>query len=195
MEIHAIDFVYDTAVISKKQFDEHIKLYKGYVDKVNAITSQLASDGDRPAANATYSLYRGLKKGETYALDGVLLHELYFQNLSDGKTPMGKETTALLEKQFGSVENWMDDCKACSLSARGWCVLAYEQRTETFRNLLFDLHDDGPVMGAYPLIVLDMYEHAYFLDYGTDKAGYIQNLINGIDWSAVERRVKRLGRA
>ena len=192
LEIHPLDFAYNTTVVSKKQFDEHMKLYHGYVDKTNAISAQLANDGDRAGANATYSLYRGLKKGESYALDGCLLHELYFQNLSDGKTPMGGATEALLKKQFGSVENWIADCKACGLSARGWCVLVYEQRTETCRNLLLDLHNEGLVLGAYPLVVLDMYEHAYFLDYATDKGAYIQSFINGIHWGVVESRVKRI---
>jgi len=192
LEIQAVEFPYDTSVISKKQFDDHMILYKGYVDKANAVSKQLATDGGRAEANATYSLYRGLKKGETYALDGVILHELYFQNLSGGRVPMGKETAALLAKHFGSVENWLDDCKACALSARGWCVLAYEQRTDTCRNLLMDWHDEGLVLGCYPLVVLDMYEHAYFLDYGTDKGSYIQNFINGVDWNVVEKRIKQV---
>lgn len=189
MEITAKTFAYNTGVVTRKQFDDHLTLYNGYIKKTNEIANTLATNPELASANATQSHYRGLKRGQTYALDGVILHELYFENLGNTTTPIGKATQKLMDMYFGGVEKWKVDFIACSTSARGWCALSYEQRTRRCTNFLFDSHDDGQITLAYPLIVLDMYEHAYFLDYGTDKAAYINRFISQIPWDAVEKRV------
>lgn len=192
MDIKAKHFPFDTSAVSKKQFDEHMKLYKGYVDKTNQITNKLSTGGELPGANATYSPYRGLKKGETYAIDGVILHEAYFQNMTETKTLPGPLTARIFHDTFGGYEAWKEDMVACGKAARGWSVLVYEQRTGCFRNILLDLHDDGLICMAFPLIVMDMYEHAYFLDYGTDKEKYIHRFIDSINWEVIEKRVQKL---
>ena len=188
----AREFVNTSDFLSQKQFDEHIKLYKGYVDKVNEITDDLASFQGRSGANATYSQYRGLKKGETYALNGMILHELYFPLLGNKKTHPGPKTKAIFDMQFGGYENWKADFTACGMSARGWAVLIYEQRTCSYRNILMDLHDDGFITGGFPLIILDAYEHAYFMDYGTDKGKYISKFIDSLRWDLIEKKAASL---
>jgi Fe-Mn family superoxide dismutase len=188
MEITAKTYGYNTGVVTRKQFDDHLILYNGYVKKTNEIAQTLATNPEYASANATQSHYRGLKRGQTYALDGVILHELYFENLGDKTTPIGKKTQHLMDTYFGGTDKWKEDFIACATSARGWCVFAFEQRTKACHNFLFDSHDDGQITLAYPLIVLDMYEHAYFLDYGTDKAAYINRFISQIPWDAVEKR-------
>ena len=188
MEITAMPFTYQTGVVTRKQFDDHLTLYHGYVDKTNEITHVLATNPEYATANATASHYRGWKKSEPYAIDGVILHELYFQNLGGETTQMGKKVQHLMVKYFGGVEKWREDFIACAKSARGWCILVYEQRTKTCRNVLLDSHDNGHIATAYPLLVLDMYEHAYFLDYGTDKASYINRFVGNIPWETVEKR-------
>lgn len=185
-------FTHNTKAISQKAFDEHMKLYKGYVEKVNSITRELLENGQRPKSNATQSHYRGLKKGETYALDGVILHEMYFQNMTASQNPLNNEMKDFFKESFGSYENWKDDFVACGKSARGWVILCFEQRSKTYRNILLDLHNEGLVCGILPLIVMDMYEHAYFIDYGTDKEEYIQKFITSIDWDVLEKRLKVL---
>ena len=193
MEIKAKHFKHNTMAVSAEQFADHMKLYNGYITKVNQITSELTKDPDTTDANATYSRYRCLKKGETFSLDGVILHELYFQNMCNSQKVPSVKTTEMLNKFFGGYEKWRIDFTACCESARGWCVLSYEQRTNTYRNLLQDAHDDGVVYMAYPLLVMDMYEHAYFLDYATNKEEYIKNFIASIDWDIVEKRIDKLG--
>jgi len=190
MEITAIPFAHQTEVVSKKLFDEHIKLYQGYVDKTNEISLKLAAStaAELAAANATYSMYRGLKRGESFALDGVILHELYFQNLAVENSPIGHRTNSLMERNWSGFDGWKAAFTASAKTARGWCILAYEQRSQSCRNIVLDSHDDGLVCGAYPLLVLDMYEHAYILDYGIDKAAYIDRFIADIPWSVVEKR-------
>ena len=190
MDITARAFPYNTSIVSQKAYDDHMTLYKGYVQKTNEITKVLTTQPEWDTANATASHYRGWKKGETYAIDGVILHELYFQNLGNETEPepMGTKTENLINRYFDGVDKWKEDFTACAKAARGWCVLVYEQRTGTFRNILLDSHDDGNIASAYPILVLDMYEHAYFIDYGTDKAAYISRFIDNIPWGIIEKR-------
>ena len=190
MEIQAKEIRYDSNAITKEQFEAHKKLYTGYVGKVNEITKDLKTMPKEGVGNAAYSLYRGLKKGETYSMNGVILHELYFQNMSTEKTKMSQKTESIIKKGFGTYEKWVEDFKACGMSARGWCIFVYEQRTDTFRNILLDQHDVGLIAYVHPLIILDMYEHAYFYDYKTNKEEYIMNFIKSIDWNIVNKRVE-----
>ncbi len=87
-------------------------------------------------ANATYSKYRGLKKGETYALDGVILHELYFDNLGGINNMPSGIALELIDQFFGSYENWKQDFIACGKAARGWAVLCYDQRSKSLKNIV-----------------------------------------------------------
>ena len=188
MEIHAMPFTYKTGVVTRKQFDDHMTLYHGYVDKTNEITQKLHTQPEYESANATASHFRGWKRGETFAINGVILHELYFQNLGSESGPMGPKMQELVDRYFGGQEKWKEDFIACGKAARGWCILAYEQRTKTCRNILLDNHHDGQIATAYPIVVMDMYEHAYFLDYGTDKAAYINRFIAQLPWNTIEKR-------
>ena len=194
MEAKAKHFEYNTTAVSEEQFTQHLKLYNGYITKINQITTEIERDPGTSDANATFSHYRCLKKGETFSLCGVILHELYFQNLCDSVKTPSANTTEMLNNSFGGYEKWKADFTACCLSARGWCVLSYEQRTNTFRNFLQDSHDDGVVCMAYPLLVMDMYEHAYFLDYATNKDEYIKRFLESVDWDIVGKRIDILGR-
>ena len=194
MEITANSYPYNTNVVTRKQYDDHQTLYKGYISKTNEITNKLAADPQYASANAAAGDYRGCKKGETYTLNGVLLHELYFQNLGNQESPPGVKVQHLMDKYFGGLANWKEDFIACAASARGWCSLVYEQRTQTCRNILQDAHDQGGIAGAYPIIVLDMCEHAYFLDYGTDKIAYINRFIANIPWGEIEKRTGQVFR-
>jgi Fe-Mn family superoxide dismutase len=188
----AKDFVNLSNFISQKQFDEHMKLYRGYVGKVNEITGNLAASKDREGANATYSPYRSLKKGETFALNGMILHELYFPLLGSQKMSPGPRMKAILDAHFGGIDNWKTDFTACGTAARGWAVLLYDQRTGSFRNILMDAHDQGYIAGAFPMVIMDMYEHAYFMDYGTDKSQYIRKFIESLRWDLIEKKAVSL---
>lgn len=193
MSIKMIDFEFteDITVVNQAQYDEHLKLYKGYVDKYNEIEEKLASDADRKNANATYSTYRGLKRGETFALNGVILHELYFENIG-GKTIEPSDVLEMISKNFGSFKKWKEDFIAAAMASRGWVLLAYEQRTKSFLNISLDAHDVGNIVLAYPILVIDMYEHAYFLDYGTEKGMYINEFLSNINWDVVQCRMNKL---
>ncbi|KXG78045.1 Superoxide dismutase [Fe] [Fervidicola ferrireducens] len=177
---------------SERQIREHYEvLYKGYVNKVNEIRGFLLS-ANRQEANATYSDFRGLKKAETYAMDGVILHELYFENLGGpGGVPKG-DLMRQIEKDFGSYKAWLEDFTATGISARGWAVLVYDRRGGRLFNYLLDAHDHGVIQNTGAILVLDVYEHAYFIDYGTRKADYIRAFMQNVDWAVAEKRWDRI---
>ena len=188
MEVSAMQFPHTTSVVSRKQYEDHITLYEGYVTMTNLTDKTLAMQPEYNTANASGGHYRGWKKTETYAINGIILHELYFQNLGNTSGMPGIKMRNIFNRYYGGFEKWKEDFTACAKSARGWCILAYEQRTGICRNILLDVHDEGQIATAYPIIILDMYEHAYFLDYGTDKASYINRFISNIPWDTVEKR-------
>lgn len=192
MEFVKLNFEYseDVTVINKEQFEVHMRLYEGYIKKMNEIDSLLMEEGDLEDANATYSEYRGIKRGETYALNGVILHELYFENIGSTNNEPDEEVSHLLSKDFGSFKLWQQHFIATAKASRGWVVLCYDFRSDQFRNISLDAHDMGNIAMAVPILVLDMYEHAYFLQYADKKADYINNFMKNIDWNIVKDRIK-----
>lgn len=191
MALRMIDFEYtdDVTVINREQFDVHMRLYEGYINKINEVDELLGDDPDIEDANATYSKFRGIKRGETYALDGVILHEYYFENIGSRNNAPDDEVSQWLADNFGSVEQWADHYVATAKASRGWAVLCYDVRSRRLRNISLDAHDVGNIALCIPLLVLDVYEHAYFLQYADDKNEYINNFMKNIDWNVVRRRM------
>ena len=175
--------------ISEKTIEtHHDKLYAGYVNKRNEIESLLPGV-DRSAANQAYSAYRALKLEETFSADGAILHELYFDILGG---PGGAPTGSLADKinaDFGSFEAFVEDLAACGMAARGWAVTAYDPSDGKLHNFLCDVHNQGGVWGTVPLMALDTYEHAYFMDYGSDRAAYIQAFFDNVNWDKVQENL------
>lgn len=168
----------------------HDKLYAGYVDKKDEIAEKLkalSQGGDLSTANQSYSELRALKDGETFAVNGTYLHEWYFENLGGDGKPTDKISAVLADK-YGSLENFLKYFAACGLAARGWVVLAWDTHDKALKVYNGDAHNQGGVWGAIPLLVMDVYEHAYFIDFGSDRKTYIQEFINHINWSVVEQR-------
>ena len=173
--------------ISKRQLDEHHDvLYAGYVKKLNEIQSKIPSV-DLSQANATYSELGELKREETFAANGVILHEEYFDNL--GGT--GKEVDNIvieIKEEFQSYEKFVELFKASSIAARGWVILAYNLWDGRLHIYSQDIHNNGVVWSCIPLLVLDVYEHAYFIDYGVKRKDYIEAFFKNIDWGEVNKR-------
>jgi len=181
--------------ISAKQIQEHYSLYEGYVKKLNEVREELADSGfDKSSPNQTYSALRALKLGETFAACGVTLHEAYFGNLGGKGTEPGKKTKELLEGRFGTVEDFKKIIADSGIAVRGWVVLAYESLSKSLRIFGADAHDVGAIWDANPILVMDVYEHAYFLDFGTKRADYIEAFWKNVDWSEVERRIGSLNK-
>ena len=178
--------------LSEKLMTDHYKLYEGYVKKANEISEKLKTV-DRSTANATYSDLRALKLGFSFAVNAIKSHELYFTNLSgNGIKPKGF-IGQQIDKHFGSYEAWLADMKATGIAARGWVWFAYDWQNNTFFNYLGDAHDAFPIWHATPLVALDVYEHAYFTDYGVARADYIEAFFQNLNWEEVEATATRLG--
>lgn len=190
MKFTKIEFEYsqDITVINREQFEAHMRLYEGYINKMNEIDQLLLENGDLDKANATYSKYRGIKRGETYALNGVILHELYFENIGNGQKQPDEILQRYMIRDFGGFEEWKKHFVATAKASRGWVVLAYDWRSYRFRNISLDAHDLGNIALSTPILVLDMYEHAYFLQYADKKDVYINNFMKNIDWTVVCKR-------
>jgi Fe-Mn family superoxide dismutase len=176
--------------ISRAAVEAHYKLYEGYVNKRNEILEKL--DGvDLSSANQVYSELRALKVDLTFAIGGIKNHELYFEHLGgDGGNP-GGASAQLIERDFGSVDTWRADLKATGMAARGWAWTAYDWDEGRLFNYIGDAQNTFPVWNATPLVALDVYEHAYFLDYQTDRASYIDAFFDNLDWSVVNDWVSR----
>jgi len=178
--------------ISRAAVEAHYKLYEGYVSKRNEILGRLSSV-DADAANQVYSDIRALKVDLSFAIGGIKNHELYFEHLGgSGGAPTGA-VEDLLERDFGSVAAWRADLKATGMAARGWAWTAYDWDEGRLFNYIGDAQNTFPVWNATPLVALDVYEHAYFLDYQTDRASYIDVFLANVDWGVVNDWVGRYG--
>jgi superoxide dismutase, Fe-Mn family len=175
--------------ISKKTTEEHLKLYQGYVNKYNEVSTALAalSEEDWGKANQVFSQVRALKVDLSFAWGGVVNHELYFAHLGGkGGTPSEKLSNQIT-KDFGSFEAFKKELKATGIAARGWVWTAWNHREKRLINYLGDAQNSYPVWGATPIMALDTYEHAYFMDYGVNRGGYIDAFFENIDWAVVEK--------
>lgn len=181
-------------ISEKTMITHHDKLYAGYVGKRNEIEEMLAK-ADRTKAHHNFSEYRELKLEETFNADGQILHELYFSCM--GGTGNSEGVSAFVDKvtqDFDSWDDFLTDLKACGMAARGWAVTACDPTDGRVRNFLADFHSHGGVWGAMPLLALDAYEHAYFMDFGSDKKAYIETWVQNVNWAQVNRNFMALGR-
>lgn len=181
------------AISEKTLSVHHDKLYAGYVDKKDEVQTKLEAltDEQLAGANQSYSELRALKDAETFAVNGTYLHEWYFANLGGDGKPSG-EIVSAIERQFGSMDSFNARFAACGMAARGWVVLAYDTHDKSLRIYTGDAHNQGGVWGAVPLLVLDVYEHAYFMDYAQDRKAYIADFMSHVDWRTVDQRYSTL---
>jgi Fe-Mn family superoxide dismutase len=178
--------------ISRGTIEAHYRLYEGYVSKRNEILARLA-EVDLAAANQVHSELRSLKLELSFAVGGVKNHELYFDHLGGtGGDPRGS-FAALVKREFGSTAAWKDDLRATALAARGWAWTAYDWDEGRLFNYLGDAQNTFPVWNATPLVALDVYEHAYFVDFGTNRAAYVEAFFNNLDYAVVEHLVEAYG--
>jgi Fe-Mn family superoxide dismutase len=186
--------IYDlnTEMILTKTKEAHKELYNGYVENFNALSAEM-DIADRMSANIN-SQYRNVKINEQYMINAVYLHELYFSNISDPYSEIGMDSFAhmRLNRDFGTFNDWQRDFIACGMSAKngGWVVTAFSTYLKRYINFIVDGHDCHVPVGAYPVIVLDMWEHAR-RDYLNNKKDYIVAMMKELNWNVIEHRFKR----
>ncbi len=184
-----------TGRISDKTHEEHLKLYTGYVNKTNAILKEIEEvskvlDPANPAhANQIFSTLRSLKVEFTFALGGVVNHEIYFSVMGGSGGPATGKVADLIQRSFGSFDAYRKDLKATAISARGWAWTGYDPQTGLLFNYLGDGQNSYLVWGIKPILALDTYEHAYYADFFTNRGAYIDEFMNCVDWDEVNRRL------
>lgn len=175
--------------ISRKTHDEHLKLWQGYANKTNEIRKLLSEMEVDPAkANQIYSMMRALKVDYTFAYEGYINHNVYFDTLGGAGGAATGKVAELIDSAYGSFEKWVADLKATGLAARGWVYLAYDHAEKRVFNYIGDAQNTFPIWNHTLLLALDVYEHAYYLDFQTARAKYIEAYLQCIDWDAVNKR-------
>lgn len=187
MDFQVLDFgprILQLNGISSKAVEEHLKLYKGYVNKSNEILQKLETV-DLASANQVYSELRALKVELSFAIAGKQNHELYFSHLKpDGGEP--KSTLKQqLEKDFGGYEKYIANLKASGIAARGWTWTVWFPELGKLLNWVGDTQNTYLGWNLRPILALDVYEHAYFMDYGVDRGKYIDAFVKNLDWDKV----------
>jgi Fe-Mn family superoxide dismutase len=168
----------------------HFTLYQGYVTNTNKIIDTLTvmfKDG-----KAATPEYAELKRRFGFEFDGMRLHEYYFENLG-GKAPIDKNS-ALARKiveVYGSYDVWEQDFRAVgAMRGIGWVVLYQDDVTGNLFNQWINEHEVGHLAGCHPILVMDVFEHAFMIDYGLKRADYIEAFFKNVNWKAVEGRIK-----
>ena len=175
---------------SETLLKNHFTLYQGYVTNTNKLLDtlgQMLKDGKTGTPE-----YAELKRRLGWEFNGMRLHEYYFENLG-GKTSPEKNKRLIKElaENFGSYEAWEKDFKATgTMRGIGWVVLYQDPMAKKLINFWINEHDVSHPAGCNPLLIMDVFEHAFMLDYGLKRADYIDAFFKNIDWSQVEARIK-----
>jgi Fe-Mn family superoxide dismutase len=165
----------------------HQNNYGGAVKRLNAIRARLR---ELPMASAPGFELNGLKREELIAANSMLLHELYFGSLGAGAEPMAPAMALALQAGFGSVERWREEFAALGKAlggGSGWVLLSFSAREGRLINQWASDHTQA-LVGALPLLALDMYEHAYHMDFGAAAGAYVDAFMDHIDWAGVYAR-------
>ncbi|MSU75166.1 MAG: superoxide dismutase [Candidatus Magasanikbacteria bacterium] len=189
----SFDHLLGTPGFSDQLLKNHFTLYQGYVtnvNKLNDIVVALEKDGKFATPE-----FAELNRRFGWEWNGMRLHELYFGNMSPKSSgaASGHAGSALEEKmikEWGSYEAWEKDFKAVgSMRGIGWAILYLDKEADRLFNVWINEHDVGHFAGCTPILVMDVFEHAFILDYGTKRADYIESFMKAVDWGVVEARL------
>jgi Fe-Mn family superoxide dismutase len=173
--------------ISDDQIAQHWKLYEGYVKNANRLIEGVAR------AEAGSAQWAELKRRLGFEVDGIVLHEYYFGNLASGSTLRpASDLAADLGAGWGSVGAWREDfAKTGGMRGVGWAIVYHDPATGGLFNWWVSSHELGHPAGFHPILVLDVFEHAYMVDFGAGgREEYIAAFLENIDWEVVEQRYR-----
>ncbi|MHB8718977.1 MAG: superoxide dismutase [Candidatus Dormibacteria bacterium] len=179
--------------ISDRTLEVHFGLYAGYVKNTNTLNEQLV--GLMQEGKSATPAYAEMTRRLGFEYNGMVLHELYFGNMS--KSPTGGEVNSssalgrALGESFGDIETWKKDFSAVgAMRGVGWAVTYLDPASGRLSNHWITLHEDGNIAGFRPIIVMDVWEHAFLLDYKpAERPRYIESFLGHLDLSAAEARL------
>jgi superoxide dismutase, Fe-Mn family len=178
-----------TEGFSDNLLNTHFTLYKGYVTNTNTLTEQLM--GLHKEGKSRTPVFAELKRRFGWEFNGMRLHEYYFGNMTKGGVALdpAAKLQAKIVEDFGSHKNWEDDFKSTGvMRGIGWVTLYYDICGGRLFNSWIDEHAVGHLSGACPLLIMDVFEHAFITDYGLKRPDYIEAFFKAIDWSAAAKR-------
>jgi Fe-Mn family superoxide dismutase len=181
--------------ISDKTLEMHFKLYEGYVTNTNVLTERIqAILADGKVDQEEMPAYSELTRRLGFEYNGMVLHEYYFANMKrqgGGEPARGSQFRSSVERSFPSFEIWKTDfTSVAKMRGVGWSICYLDPATGLVSNHWIELHQTGNVAGFVPLVVMDVWEHAFLLDYKpADRPKYIDAFMSNMDWDAVEKRV------
>ncbi len=178
-----------TPGFSDQLLKNHFALYQGYAKNVNTLREELAAllKEEKTGTPA----YAELKRRFGWEYNGVRLHEYYFENMTKERTALAGDSalSKRLGETFGTYDAWEKDFRAVgAMRGIGWTILYHDPGSQELFNVWVNEHDVGHLAGAVPLLVLDVFEHAYTLDYGIKRADYIEAFCKATDWNEVAKR-------
>ena len=176
---------------SEQLLKNHFLLYQGYVANTNKLIEAL--DTLLKENKTGTPEFAELKRRLGWEFNGMRLHEYYFSNMSNKVKELDRNSEFFREiiEYFGSYEAWEKDFKSVGLMRGiGWVILYYDREAKRFFNIWINEHDVAHLSGAVPILVMDMFEHAFMMDYGLKKSDYIESVFKVIDWVVVVKRFK-----
>lgn len=181
--------------ISEKTIEEHLKLYGGYVKNTNTILAKIdeyTENADLPAqAGANAYALGEIQRRFAFEFDGMRNHEYYFAHFEDGATTLTTNDSLYkaIEEEWGNFDKWLNRFKSIALTRGvGWTILYYDPYTKRLLNAWIDEHHLGQLVGLVPILILDMWEHAYFIDYTPgEKNKYVEAFFQNLNWQNVEQ--------
>jgi Fe-Mn family superoxide dismutase len=173
---------------SETLLKNHFTLYQGYVTNTNKVLDTL--DAMLKDGKAGTPEYAELKRRLGWEFDGMRLHEYYFENLGAKPLALAGKLAQKLAADFGSYENWEKDFKATgAMRGIGWTILYQDPANGRLINFWINEHDVAHPAGCTPLLIMDVFEHAFMIDFGLKRADYIAAFFTNINWAAVEKRL------
>lgn len=171
--------------INASLLETHFALYRGYVKEVNHLDELL-----KTASNKDNYLYQSIKRRFGWEYDGMRLHELYFENLGgNGQFTNQLPLIKAIHQEFGSIQNWIDDFQKVALTRGiGWVILFYHKETNKLRNVWVGEHDTGLLVLESPILVVDLWEHAYLCQFTLNRQQYVETIFEYLDWDVLNHR-------
>lgn len=184
------DHLLGTPGFSDKALQTHFTLYQGYVTNTNKLSDELKKLAETDQLATPY--FAEMKRRMGWEFNGMRLHELYFGNLKNGGATLasGSALHNKISQDFGTFDHWQKEFQATgAMRGIGWAVLCYDRLADKLFNVWVNEHDVGHLAGTTPIVVLDVFEHAFLIDYGTKRADYIAAFMKALDWKKAEERI------
>jgi Fe-Mn family superoxide dismutase len=176
--------------LSAEQIAPHHTAHYGGALKAFTSIEQKFEDSFSKSAAIDVAAFETMQRQKSSRGNSVVLHEMYFDGLALRASDPAQDVRAAIEKRFGSLDKWAADFMASAKAAAGWTMLVHHPINGRLYNVVSDEHAQGPLWLAMPLVVIDVYEHAFYIDYQNRKPEYVERFMKHIDWAEAQRRYR-----